>query len=350
MIDPQPTPSQTPSRAISPRKSRLRIEAIGTLAQLADTTVPLAIRAVCKLGVADHLRDGARTVEELAAACGAHAPSLLRVLRALATRGVFAEPKPGSFALTEIGDLLRSDHRLSMRMAFRSRPDLDALAQMDYSVRTGEPAFDHIFDKEYFDYLSERPELVVEFQASQRALSRFEEVVILRSYDWSKRQSVVDIGGGDGAFLSHLLATHPQMRGTLFDLPNTVKGAPKVLAAAGVADRCEVIGASFMERDIPAGADVYLIKRVLVGLDDAQVSKLFKSVRKAMRPDSRLLVLEPMMAEGDVSTAMDLLMLVLGRGRVRTPEEFHALFAGAKLKLSQIVSKRIIPFIEAEPV
>lgn len=331
------------------QRSRISFQAIANLAQLADYTIPFAIRAICKLGVADHLAAGPRSIEELATECGAHAPSLLRAMRALVSRGIFAELQPGQFELTPMADLLRNDHPLSMRYAFRLAPDADALAAFEYTVRTGEPSFEHLFGQDYFSYLSARPELLAEFHASQRALTRIEEIVVFRSYNWAALQTVVDIGGGDGTFLAHLLAANSGLRGILFDLPNTVAEAPQILAGAKVADRCQIVGGSFFETPIPPGADAYLIKRVLVGLDDRQVTTVLRSIRTAMRPDSRLLIFEPMMSEGDVSTAMDLLMLVLGGGQVRTPAEFEMLLAAADLQLIRVVTTRMFPFIEAGP-
>jgi len=193
-------------------------------------------------------------------------------MRALVSRGVFAEPQPGRFELSPMAELLRTEHPLSMRHAFRLAPDLDALADITYSICTGQPAFEHLFGQDYFLYLSTHSELLAEFQASQRALTRLEQIVLLRSYEWSTLRTVVDIGGGDGTFLGHLLAANPSIRGVLFDLPKTVEVAGQVLADFGVSDRCEIVGANFFEAPIPIGADAYLIKRVLVGLNDEQVT------------------------------------------------------------------------------
>lgn len=334
---------------VTKKRSRINFQAIASLSQLADYSIPFVLRAICRLGVADHLARGPRSIEELAAACDAHAPSLLRALRALATREIFTEPDPGHFQLTPLGDLLRSDHPLSMRWAFRLAPDVEALANFEYSVRTGRPAFDHTFGKEYFEYLAEHPELRAEFDASQEALTRFEEVVVFRSYDWSSIRYLVEFGGGDGTFMSHLLSMNADMKGLLLDLPATAAKARKTLAAAGLAGRCEVVGGDIFEVPTPPGADAYLIKRVLVGLEDAEIIRLFRSIRAAMPPASRLLILEPMMMAGDVSTSMDLLMLVLGKGRVRTREEFDQLFEAAQLRTSQVSSVGVVPFIEARP-
>jgi hypothetical protein len=328
---------------------RLNFQAIARLAELADFTIAFAIRAVCKLHVADALADGPRSIEELAARVGAHPPSLLRVMRALVWRGVFAEPEPSRFALNPIAELLRDDHPMSMRQAFRLAPDVEALAEMVYTVRTGEPAFDHVFGEDYFTYLSKRSDLLGEFKASQRSLTRLEQVVLLRTYDWQGLRRVVDIGGNDGAFLGRLLAANPQMHGVLFDLPDTVATATAVLSEFGVEDRCSIVAGNFFDIPLPEAADAYVIKRVLVGLNDAQARTLFAAVRRAMHSESRLIIAEPMMSKGDISAAMDLLMLVLGPGHVRSPAEFEWLLATEGLQLTQGVTTPMFPFIEARP-
>ncbi len=334
--------------------SRVRINftAIAELARLADYTIPFAIRAVSRLGVADHLADGPRSIESLAAATGAHAPSLLRALRALVARGVFREPGPGWFELTALSDLLRTDHPLSMRAAFRTRPDVEALCHLEYTCRSGEPAFERCFGASYFEYLAAHPDRLAEFHASQQALSRLEALVVLRALPWAGMGTVVDLGGGDGTFLAHLLARHHDLGGILFDLPDTTAAAPAIFAQHGVTDRCEIVAGDLLKGPLPAGADAYLIKRVLVGMDDAEVSQVLRAIRAAMAPQSRVIVLEPMAtggAEGNVSHEMDLLMLVLGRGRVRTPQEYQALLASTGLQSVGTVITPIISLVQAAP-
>lgn len=334
------------------QRSGTSFQAIARFAELADYSIAFAVRAVAKLGVADHLAEGGKSVVELASVTDTHPPSLLRAMRALASKGVFAEPQPSFFELTDLGQLLRTDHPLSMRYAFRLNPDVRALAELGYSIRTGKPSFDHVFGMEYWDYLPVKPELLAEFQQSQRALTRLEMLTLLRVYDWSSLRSLVDIGGNDGTFLSEILIRNPSMQGTLFDLRDTVSAAPKILTEAGVADRCTVVPGSFFDTQVPPGADAYLIKRVMVGLDDERAVTLLRSVRAAMRPDSRLIILEPISNTGgdDISSDMDLLMLVLGNGRVRTAEEHAANFAKADLVLGRVIASRPSTIVEATPM
>jgi hypothetical protein len=330
------------------RRSRISFEAIGRLADLADFTAAFALRAVCKLGVADHLDHGPRPVEELAAATGTNPDALLRTMRALVARGVFLEPSPRYFELTPISELLRSDHPLSMRDAFRLHPDVEALSELDYSVRTGEASFTRLYREGYWDYVAARPDLNAAFRASQRALSRLEAIYLLRVYDWSAFRSVVDVGGNDGAFLRLLLSRHPTMRGTLFDLPETVAVAPGMLTEEGLTDRCAVVPGNFFDAPLPSGADAYVIKRVLCSFDDEGAATVARRIRNAMRPDSRLLVLEPMNTKGDyVGGALDMLMLVLATGRVRTPEEFEKVLTMAEMTVTRVAPAGLVTLIEA---
>ncbi|RJL27224.1 methyltransferase [Bailinhaonella thermotolerans] len=330
-------------------RRRAGFESIARLAELADFTLAFAIRAVAHLGVADHLAEGPRRVGDLAAEIGAHERSLLRTLRALATAGVFAEPEPGLFALTPLSELLRGDHPLSMRWAFRLRPDVDAWAEMEHTLRTGETAFDHVFGTDYWSHLAANPALQAQFRDSQRALTRLELQTLTRLYDWRGLRTVVDLGGNDGTFLCGLLSRYPQMRGTVFDLPGTVAEAAKTAADAGVADRCAAVGGSLFETPLPAGADAYTIKRVLIGLADDEVVTLLRILRGVMRPDSRLLVLEPRDAPDDLSISMDLHMLVLGEGHVRSPERFGELLAEAGMSVAAVVDARLLNLIDARP-
>jgi hypothetical protein len=181
-------------------------------------------------------------------------------------------------------------------------------------------------------------------------MSRLELLAIARAYDWTALGTLVDVGGGSGAFLAGLLARHRGLHGIVFDLPDVVAGASAILAEAGVADRCEAAGGSFFDTAIPAGAGGYLLKRVLYGWDDEHAVGVLAAVRAAMRPGGRLLIFEPVLREGDgLSASMDLLMLTLSAGRVRTPGELTELLGEAGLRVSQLIETRMYPIIEAVP-
>ena len=331
---------------------RLDLAAVAELMGLADYSVAIALRAVSDIGVADHLTEGARPVAELAAATGTDATALRRTLRVLCDKGVFDEVEPGCYGLTATGQLLRGDHPFSLRDACRLVPaDVQAWARFDVCLTTGQPAFDQVHGQDYWGYLADHPEDSRRFDASQESATRLAVLSALRSYKWSGLETVVDLGGGNGAFIAGILRRHKRVHGILVDLPHVVAGAGEVLAAAGVQERCRVIGASFFDT-VPAGADAYVLNRVLYGWDDEHVVELLKRVRAAMTVRSRLLVMEPLSQEGtaDASTSMDLLMMVLSSGRARTPEEFGPLLAAADLALIRVLPSMLFPIIEAGPV
>lgn len=322
------------------------------LTEMADYIVPFTLRAVCDLGVADELAAGPVGVEELARRTGTHAFSLYRALRALASRGVFTEVEPRVFALTELGQPLRSDHPLSLREAYPLLVgDVEAWAHLGHSLRTGRSAFDEAHGTDYWTYLAERPGDSARFDASQRAVSRREVRALVPAYDWGRFSTIVDVGGGNGTFLAAVLAAHPHLRGTLFDQPHVVSSAGPVLAERGVAERAEVVGGSFLDA-VPAGADAYVVKRALYDLDDAGASAMLKVVRAAMRPDSTLLVVEPVVEPGDAfdwGKLYDLLLLVMRGGGGRSPEQLAALLAGADLDLVGVSPTRSLSIVEARP-
>jgi hypothetical protein len=328
------------------------IEAVSRLHELADLVIPFAIRVACELGLADLLAAGPRTAEDLAAQTGAHAPTLRRMLRALASRGVFSEVRPGEFGLTPTAELLGSRHPLSVRGAYPLfTANFDAWARLDYSLRTGRPAFDHVFGETYYDYLEHTPAHAERFAENQRAGDRLEIRALVRAYPWQDLCALVDVGGGSGAFLAALLSRHPAMRGVLLELPYMASMAADRLRAAGLAERCEVVAGSFLET-MPAGADGYVLKRVLFECDDERAARLLAAIRRAMPPHGRLLVLDPLIEPGNEfspSKVYDLLSLVMTGGRARRREEIEGLLADAGLRLTGTWPTQMFPVIEARP-
>lgn len=331
------------------RRVRIDLESIFRLTELADYIIPFTIRAVCDLGVADHLAGGPRSVEELAAATETHAPSLYRALRALACKEVFAEVEPGWFALTPMAELLRSDHPLSLKDAYPLiAADIEAWAAFDYSIRTGRPAFDHVHGHSYWDYMREHPAEAERFDRAQQAQTRLELRVFLRAFDWTVFRSIVDVGGGNGAFLGGILARNASARGTLFDLPQVVAHAVDVLESLGVAQRCEAVGGDFFDA-VPDGADAYVLKRILYGWEDAEALLLLRGIAAAMRPDSRLLIIEPVDEPGaatDIGTRFDLAMLVMKGSGARSLECIRALCHEAGLQVANVTPTPMYPLIE----
>jgi hypothetical protein len=324
--------------------------AVGRLLELTDHVVPIAVRAVCDLGIADLLAAGDRPVADLAAATGAHPATLHRVLRTLAGRGVFAEVEPGVFGLTPLAQPLRSDHPLSLRDTYTLlESDVRAWARLPLALRTGGPAFDLANGKGYWEHLADHPDESRRVDRWMRSVNRLHLRTVVPAYPWHELTTLVDLGGGDGSFLAGLLPRHPGLRAVLLDRPYVVAAADDVLRAAGVADRCEVIAGSFFD-PLPAGADGYLLKTVLPGFADDDATRLLTRVREAMRPDSRLVLLEAILPPGDafdVAKLFDIHTLVLTGGAHRSRVELERLLAGCGLRLDRTIPTATLTVVEA---
>jgi hypothetical protein len=287
-----------------------------------------AVSVAVRLGVPDVVGDEPRDVSDIAAGVGAHEQSLYRLLRALADEGVFAEIEPRRFVSTVLSDALRADAPLSMRphALMLGAEHYGAWTDAEHSFVTGEPAFERLYGQPFFDYLSQHPEAESNFaraMASGAAL----RAEMLVGFDWSGLESVADIGGGDGTALAAVLSAQPHLRGTLFDLPGVVAGAPDVLRAAGVDARCAVVGGDFFEDPLPP-ADVYVLGQILHDWDDASAEAILRNCRRSIGGAGLLLLAEGILPEGpepDFGKLFDLHMLVLVGGKERTLAEWRAL-------------------------
>lgn len=294
-----------------------------------------------KLGLADLLATGPLSVEELAARTGAQAGALERVLRTLASLGVLAEQAPRRFALTPLGDLLRADRTDTMRpLALMAGEEAyRSWAEALMCVMTGAPGFDRVYGANRFAYLAAHPETATDFNQSMSQISRQDAEALVAAYDFSVARTVVDIGGGQGRLLATVLGAYPALRGVLFDQPQVVAGAASLLEAAGVADRCERVGGDFFAA-VPPEGDVYVMRSVVHDWDDERCVTILRRCAEALRPDAKLLVIEPVISSEQAPPAIllrDLQMLVMTGGRERTAEEFEALFAAAGLALLRII-------------
>lgn len=296
--------------------------------------VTQAIHVATVLGIADLLVDGPRSSDDLAAATATHAGTLYRVLRALASVGVFREEADRHFALTDLGACLRSDapEPVGGWAAFVGEPyHWQAWSELLGSVRTGENAFRRVHGTDPWTFRVRHPELSAGFDRAMTDISRVLSAALLVAYDFGRFGQIVDVGGGNGAFLAAILARFPEMRGILFDQPHVVSGAEPVLAAAGVADRCGVVGGSFFGA-VPAGGDAYILKAVLHDWEDEPCTRILRTCRKAMVDGSAVLVVERDLGQPNQdpdAKFSDLNMLVGPAGQERTPDEYAGLFAAA---------------------
>jgi hypothetical protein len=318
--------------------------------------VTQAIHVAATLGIADLLRGGPRRSDELAATTESHAPSLHRVLRALASVGVLHEEDDGRFALTDVGDCLRSDapEPVGGWSAYVGLPShFAAWSHLLHAVRTGENAFRSVHGTDVWDYRSTHPDEGAIFDRAMTDMTQRANHHLLDAYDFARFGAVVDVGGGHGGLVAVLLGAHPQMRGVVFDQPHVVAGAPAVLDAARVADRCRVVGGSFFDA-APAGGDAYLLKAILHDWEDEDAVRILRSCRDAIAADGALLVVERELGAPNASPDAkfsDLNMMVGPGGRERTREEFAALLAAGGFTLERTVPTAIGLFVfEGRPV
>jgi SAM-dependent methyltransferase len=303
--------------------------------------VPQALYVATALGIADQLESGPLGADELARRTGAEPDALKRLLRVLCGVGVFAEFEDG-YAPTALGAYLVAGTPDSVRSAvlIAGREQYRAWGELLHSVRTGEAAFPHVSGVGWYDYMAQHPEAGRAFDLSMRETGASLWPQVVRAYDFSAVHSVVDVGGGHGALLAAVLRAHPALRGVLYDLPHVVADAGAFLQAAGVLDRCEVAGGSFFD-SVPEGGDLYLLARTLLNWDRPHVLTVLRNCRRVLAPHARLLLLEPVLPERQVTLAdalNDLNLLVLGGGRMCTAAELGALLEEGGFSLLRILT------------
>ena len=315
-----------------------------------------ALFVAAKLGIADLLGDGPKSSAALAQAAGADARTLYRLLRALASVGVFAEDSNGDFALTPMAECLRTDDPGSIRpwvMVMGEPHNFQPWGELLHSVKTGQTAFDHIHGMGVFEYYAQNPEHGRMFDAAMTSFSAPEVSAVVAEYDFSGIGTLVDVAGGHGSFLSKILKEYPAMKGVLADVPAVIEGARSHFHAVGVADRCEVVPIDFFE-SVPGGGDAYLMKHIIHDWDDERTGKILKNCHRAMAGNGKLLLVEMIIPPGnapDFGKWLDVGMLVYTGGRERTASEYGDLLAGNGFRLTRIVpTQSSVSVIEAVPV
>ena len=307
--------------------------------------VSRAIHVAGKLGIADLLAEGPRGSDDLAKATGTHADSLRRVLRLLASAGMFVEEEDGRFALTPIGACLRSGVPGSMRAVALLFGGITQQAWGDllHSVETGEPAFRRVFGMDSFEYMAKHPDEAANFDAAMSDFTKHIAVAVADAYDFSRFHRIVDIGGGDGTLLAGILTANSALAGVLFDLPHVAARAEEQIRELGLDGRCEIVGGDFF-KEVPGGGDAYLLKHVIHDWNDARAIDILGICRRAMGAEAKLLIVEgvypPRIDQSDESrgaAANDVNMLVCTGGRQRSEAEFRALYEAAGFRLTRIV-------------
>lgn len=304
-----------------------------------------ALHVAAELGIADLLRDGPRSVAELASRTGAHAPALGRLLRALAGHGIFAEEAPGCFGLTPAAAVLQSGVAGSVRDAVRMIGDMtgdgpwwSAVGHLRHSVMTGQPGWDYVVGTPFFHYLAQHAVAGTWFDRGLANFTSVENAAIAGAYDFGPAQRVVDVGGGQGGLLAEILQAFPRVTGVLCDRLQVLV-EPAALTRAGLLERCELVGIDFFQ-SVPSGGDVYILKRILHDWNDEHAAHILRACRGAMGNDARLLVVDVVLPPGNAfhpGKIMDMLMLALLEGQERSEQEFRALFQRAGLHLTRVI-------------
>ncbi|MGH3595282.1 MAG: methyltransferase [Mycobacterium sp.] len=301
-----------------------------------------AITAGAELGVADALADGPQPVDELADRVGADPDALARLLRALASRGVFGQRRDGRYELNPLAYTLRRDAFLSMAGAARlygSRQHREHWSLLADSVRTGKPVIPALRGMELFDYLAQEPELGELFNQAMTSGSELAVTPVVAGYDFSGYPTIVDVGGGHGRLLAAIVAATPNARGVLYDLPQVVAGAPALLADHGVSDRVRIAEGSFFD-SVPGGGDAYILKNVIHDWPDEKAGQILRNVHAAARPGATVLLVELVIPEHNrefIGKWLDLEMLLCLAARERTAAEYRGLLEQAGFRMTRVV-------------
>ncbi|BAQ64711.1 methyltransferase [Geminocystis sp. NIES-3709] len=302
-----------------------------------------SIYVVSKLNIADLLRNKPLSCQELANLTNTNPSGLYRLMRSLASVGIFSEIDSQHFTMTPLAEYLCINHPQSMKataIMLGESPHYQPWGKMLYSVETGKPAFDEVFGMDVFEYFKSHPQDAEIFENSMNSFSFIEEKAILSYYDFSPFNTIVDVGGGYGEMLGSILEKYPSSKGILFDEEYVISNCQPTLKKHGISNRCQAISGSFFD-SIPSGGDVYMLKHIIHDWDDERAIKILKNCQDAMTHNSKILVMEMIVNDRNLPSSakmLDLNMLVMcPGGKERTKEEFEQLFSQAGLILDHII-------------
>ena len=295
-----------------------------------------------KLSLADHLAEGPKSADELSGRTGTHAPSLYRLMRTLANLSILTEDATHRFALTPVGDALKTGAPGSARatiLTIASDWHSRGFKHLLYSVETGKSGFEKSLGMPFFDWLSNNPEQASLFNETMVGVHGAEPPAVAAAYDFADLTTIVDVGGGTGNLLTTILGNYPEARGVLYDLPHVVRNATALIQARGLADRITIEAGSFFE-GVPSGGDAYLLSHIIHDWSEEQCLVILGHCRRVMNPDSRLLLIEMVLPDGDTphpGKMLDMMMLVGPGGQERTEQEYGTLLGKAGLRLIRVV-------------
>ncbi|WP_414552053.1 methyltransferase [Anabaena sp. CCY 0017] len=303
-----------------------------------------SIYVAAKLGIADLLKDGAKSAEELAKSTEVDAESLYRLMRALCSIAIFTELENRRFQLTPMAEYLRSDvpdSLQAMAIMFGSEDwHWQPWGNILYSIKTGKPAFDDVFGTSLFPYLAQKPEAAAIFDTCMTSFSSTYINPVVSSYDFSSINTLIDVGGGHGTLLASILKNYPKVKGIVYDQEQVIEGAKQHLEASELEGRWQLLSGDFFE-SVPSGGDAYIMKHIIHDWDDESAIKILQNCHHVMPDNGKVLVVEnviPNPNEPSLSKFLDLEMLIMtSGGRERTATEFEELFAAAGFKLTKII-------------
>jgi SAM-dependent methyltransferase len=338
--------------------SRLRAHASANIVLdlIEGHRVTAVIYSATQLGIADQLAEGPKTTTELARLTDSHEPSLLRLMQTMVKLGLFTEESDGKFGLTDAGRYLAAgnEHSLEAFVLLEGGPIRNGWGNLIETIRTGKTA-DELrgLGPERFEVLAKTKEAAALFNEAMLSLTRLAVPDLFSAYDFGGIPTLMDVGGGTGQLMAALLKKNPAMRGIVFDLPHCAEVARKNFAEAGVTDRCEFIGGSFFD-SVPAAADAIVMKSIIHDWNDDRSGRILQNCRRALKPGSRLLLIEKVkpaktVPDGkDITVFLDdLNMLRMPGGCERNPNEFRALLGASGFKMGNVIATGRYSVIES---
>jgi hypothetical protein len=301
-----------------------------------------AVYVAAHLGIADLLeRNGPQTPNQLSATTSVQARPLYRLLRALASLGIFAEDEQGRFSLTPLAECLLSDRPASQRSLalMMGEEHYRCWGELLHSVQTGHTAFEHLYHQPVFAYLAEHPRQAATFDQAMTGVHGAETAAMLDAYDFSGIKTLVDVGGGNGSLLLATLQRNPSLQGILFDRADVIERARANVESAGLQDRCRLAAGSFFEA-VAAGGDAYLMRHIIHDWNDQQCLTILRCCRQVIPATGKLLLVETVIPAGNdpcFAKLLDLTMLAIPGGMERTEAEYRTLLSGAGFRLQRVV-------------
>ena len=312
------------------------------------------IYTAAKIRLADHLATGPRTAADLAEPTGTQPKTLHRFMRTLASFGILAHGGNDTFGLTPLGEALKRDApgaAWATILTMAGPWSWKAMGEFKYSLETGKTAVEHVFGMPAFDYLAQHPEEAALFSEAMVGIHGAEPPAVADAYDFSAFGTIVDVGGATGNMLAHVLGRYAKPRGVLFDRPHVVQDAPALLRNHGVESRVTIEPGSFFE-SVPAGGDAYILSHIIHDWNEEQCATILGNCRSAMKPGTKLLIVEFVLPEGDaphIGKLLDMVMLAIPGGQERTADEYRTLLAKSGLKMTRVVpTKSDVSIVEAE--